>query len=494
MVDRLMQLEAPSHALSGLPMPMITLDDCLRTTSIESAALYLTSKIAFNQRRGYVTSYDGGTFWDFGASYERNIRDIYRSIRNRKYVFDPCLKLKRRVKLNKVRDIYISTWRDRIVDRWLNDSLNKLLNEWFSRHSYAYRIEDLGLDSCQDHVAKAISPNSFIAKRDISSYFYSIDHDILLSKIAEIVKPDDYIFDMIRQRIKFRYMEDEVEHVATIGIPFGTSIACTLANVNLTGVDKVISILPVKYFRYADDFLIVSNSPDDTLYAASILDKMVSDLKLSMKPSHSVNISFKEHESFTQVTKFKYLGLEFCHNGVTRLAVEKQRKIINFFIRAIEYVNGKIHRAESINDKLKIAVGAVNEVMTNRIRSVAIIDYYVKHIDDEAQMKMMDRMVAELIIGTVLDKKFRNRDFSTIPFGKLRDMGLTSILHRHRLYAHGHLKSNFMSMHNELVTNRYVSMLSRRKERINHIRMSRKIREANNRVQPSKPLHTLPSC
>jgi hypothetical protein len=120
----------------------------------------------------------------------------------------------------------------------------------------------------------------------------------------------------------------------------------------------------------------------------------------------------------------------------------------------------------------------MNDVVQDRIRSAAIIDYYLKHVNDELQLKNMDRLLAERVISCVTGKPFRKGHFRIVPFKKLRDMGLISLLHRSRLHRHGHLRVSFLSMHNELLHKRHLETIKRREERINHMKMGRKIRKA----------------
>ena len=208
-------------------MRMITFDDCLKAQSVEESALYFINKITFDYRKGYTKSHDDEDYWNFAANLKHEINKIKSGLNNKKFEFSPCLKITRKMKSNKIRDIYISTWGDKIVERWLNDCLNKLLNNWFSGHSYAYRLEKLGIDDCQNKISKIINHKSCIAKRDITSYFYSIDHYRLLDKIKNLVDENDYLFDLIMQRVRFKYVEDDTVKDSVVGIPFGTAIACT---------------------------------------------------------------------------------------------------------------------------------------------------------------------------------------------------------------------------------------------------------------------------
>jgi hypothetical protein len=407
---------------------------------------------------------------------------IENQIRQHKFTFQPFLHVQRRVKQNKLRDIYVATWQDKIVDKWLNESLSIAFDKWFSNNSYAYRVNNFGIDVCQQKISKSLIGKPFIIKRDITNYFYTIDHDILLDKLACLIDKNDYLYQLVKDRIIFKYVNDGLddEHVSNIGIPFGSSIACVLSNVYLTDVDKKLSKLPINYFRYADDFIMLSSDQNVALDAASLLDESITSLKLSLKQSHRLNLSFIPCHGFIQASKFKHLGLEFTSANSVRLSVEKQRKIINLFKRSLESVKARINRECNINNRIKIAVDAINSVILDRIRSVAIIDYYLKHVNDEQQLQSMDLIIAKIIIGCVLNKKFKNRDFSTIRFKQLRDAGLISLKHRHRLHAHGHIKIDFMTMRNDMLIKRRMQSIDKKIDRINQLKMIRKINSISN--------------
>jgi hypothetical protein len=456
---------------------MIKLADCLKIQDLATNAIDLINKLIFQPHKAYTTSSDGKTYFEFGARIGRQLQQIDRKIKNRRYAWQPFRKIQVRAKLNKIRDIYLSCWEDKIVEGWLNDCLNRLLHEWFSKNSYAYRIEDLGLDSCQAKMEKAVKRSQYFIKRDITKYFYTIDHQIILAQLAELIDPNDYLYKLIAARIQCEYLDtDGAIKKAIIGVPFGSAIACTLSNIHLTALDKEMLNFKVEYFRYADDILIMGDDPDEVVKAGEHFDAGIAKLKLALKPSATQNMSFIEHPKFTKITKFKHLGLEFSCEGAVRFAVEKQRKIINFFKRELNKRKYRIRKEKDLDRKIEIAIDGVNMMVTNRIRSAAIVDYYLKHVNDELQLKNIDRLVAELVISTVLDKPFRQKDFRTIPFKKLRKMGLTSLLHRSRLHRHGHLRVSFLSLHNELVFRRYEELRIRRRNRIDHMRMSRKIR------------------
>lgn len=457
---------------------MITVEDCFNSYSVSDAALEVINKIIFMGKKAYTTSVDDKTYFDFGSNIVDTVKGIENSLKHKQFHFQPTKLIIKRVKLNKVRKIYLSTWRDKIVETWLNKALNRLLNGWFTKNSYAYRTEDLGLDSCQNNIQKDLKTCKFFVKRDISKYFYSINKEILMNQIAQLVDKNDYLYQLIKQRVYFQYVTKKGDlEDSDLGIPFGSALACTLSNIHLTHIDKGIKKFNIRYYRYADDILIMGSDPDEVLKAAEYFDNEIKNLNLGLKESHKQALSWEDHPQFEKITKFTHLGLEYCQNTNTKFSVEKQRKILNFIKRELKRARTAIKKEKDLDKKIQIAIDGINNVLETRIRSAAITDYYLKHVNDENQLRMMDRLIAEMVISTVLEQPFRKKLFRTIPYKKLRDMGLPSLLHRNRLFKHGHLKVQFLSLHNKIIIDRHMDVLKRREERIMHMKLSKKIKK-----------------
>lgn len=460
---------------------MFRLSDLEKVQTIQESTLSLLNSLVYQYGRAYVRSFDNQTYWGFGKDIVKTVKNIESRLRHRNYEFSPFLKKVRKTH-NKVRDIYIATWSDKIVDKWLNNGLSILLNHWYSPASYAYRINNYGIDSCMLNISKAMRIADYFIKRDITKYFYTIDHNILLSKLSELFDPDDYLFDLLKRRILFDYVEDNDTKRATVGIPFGSSLACSLANIFLTDLDKQMLKYKIWYFRYADDFLIAGTDSNVVLEAADHLDESVYNLKLTYKPSHKQNKSFVKTDGFEFVKSINHLGIQFHSDRVVRLSIEKFRKILNFYRRIIKVNKSKIHKKNG-DDKLRFIINILNDVINIRIRSAAIIDYYLKHVNDEQQLKTLDKLIAELAITTALSKNsFKKGYFRQIPFKKLRDFGLISLLHRNRLHRHGHLHINFLSLYNDKLATRMDDAIERRRMRINTIKLSTACKNKNKEI------------
>lgn len=451
----------------------MNLDDCFNVRTLAESSVTLLNQLIFRPAKAYVNV--NGNYYDFGARIHNKIRDIENKLRSGTYTFQPYrqITLKRH---DKVRLVYLAAWPDKIVEKWLAEALSMLFHDQMSMRSFAYRTGKFGLDFCQFKVSRLTKHNSFIVRRDISQFFYSIPQGKMLAVLAQHIPTDDYLYKYLEQRIfNFPYDGGNV----SLGIPFGSSLACVLANLYLTSLDKLMEKHNIAYFRYADDFLMLSKCKENALKASEELDNHIVELGLSIKPSHKQELTFTQPcDKFKLVKHFSFLGLTYDAHGSVRLNVEKQRKLVNLFKRMLRLNKGKIERTGKAK-RLQFIIDLINDTFIARIRSAAIIDYYLKHVNDDHQLKQLDMIIAQLVISTYNKKKFRYRDFSKLPYGKLRQMGLPSLVHRRHLLSQGHLKINFLDLHNKLVAKRHEESIKNKQSRINSIKMAKLQKKVN---------------
>jgi len=431
--------------------------DVYSEADLYKAAVRVYTKPVFQWRKALSTSTDGRTLYDFAARGLKRLDAIHNALQRGTFEFRPAVALHYNFN-GKHRTLYLPPWEERIVDLLLYRVLNRRLHHWFSKNSYAYRDRRYSLDGCQKSIAALLRVAKgplYVVKRDISDYFASIDHTLLLSKLASLVDSADYLYHLLEQRVHFLYEERGSLKSATVGIPFGTSIACLLANIYLTDLDREMErVLELHYFRYADDLLLVSTNRDATVEASDRLETHLADLRLRTKASHHADLMLVSESTadgrFNAVSSFRRLGLLFRVGGGVSLSRDKLRKIQNLFRFAFR--RKKRWRKEA--GPLGRAQGLVNiatETIEKGIRNVAILDYYLKHVNDERQLRLLDRWLAEEVLGAVFGGHKKGH-FRRISFAKLRDMGLPSLLHRRRMILNGRIESPFFVWQREKVT------------------------------------------
>ncbi len=439
---------------------MIYFGQVFTESGLLKSALNLANIVCYQRSKGLTRGTDEKTYWEFAKDLDSVLRHLY--LDRYKFSFGPMLLVKRRLK-NRIRDVYISNWSDRVVEVMLNNSINSRLRYYYHPSSYAYRPDRVGIDQCQHSLARNIKKMIYVVRRDIKNYFYTIDHEILLDKVRALV--DERLFEVLSQRIKYTYVYEGTTSIQTLGIPFGSSVAGILANIYLTDLDRAMSKLNITYYRYADDIIFGSSDKQSTVEAGQYFDQAISDLKLSLsvKKCSQVSLVYGE-DDFIKVNSLKFLGIEFNKTHV-RLPIEKRRKIINFFKYAINRCVDRTKKISDINERLCRIIKVCQDVLEERIRSVAIIDYYLNHVNDEEQLKSMDRQLAEMVISAALRKKFKKSHFSIIGYDKLRKLGLESLLHRSRRLRHGDLKIPFISLYNKYYIKQYEERLKKRSTR-----------------------------
>jgi hypothetical protein len=442
--------------------------DLYREAELYKAAVRVYTKPLFQWRKALSVSTDGRTLYDLAERGLRGLDAIHRSLSREDFRFRPAVALKYNFN-GKRRTLYISPWEERIVDFLLYRLLTRKLHRWFSPNSYAYRDRTFGLDRCQSRIAgmlRAQTAPTYLVKRDIADYFASVDHSILLGMLAGLVNEGDYLYPLLAQRVRFLYHDESGSHQAEVGIPFGAAIACVFANIYLTDLDREIERIPsVHYFRYADDLLVMTPERDAAVQAQECLERGVEQLSLRFKPSLQADLLIASAPApdavFVPAREFRHLGLLFRTSGGVALSQDKSRKIQNLFRFAFRRARRRWSKLTDPAAKARALVEVAAESIRQGVRNVAILDYYLKHVDDEEQLRRLDRWLAEEVLSRVFGGH-RKGNFRHIGFDELRAMGLPSLVHRRRLIRRGRIESPFFIWQRQKITRAFRGTVARR--------------------------------
>jgi retron-type reverse transcriptase len=424
--------------------------DVYREAELYKAAVRVYTKPLFLWRKALNISSDGKTLYDLAARGLNGLEKIHEQLRAERFHFRPSVGLK--YKFNgKRRTLYIPPWEERIVDLLIYRLLNRRLHQWFSTCSYAYRDHTYGLDRCQSRiraVLRSTPPPVYVVKRDISDYFASVDHEILFKQLESHIARNDYLFELISERICFDYQDESGAHRAPIGIPFGCASACVLANFYLTGLDREVEdIADIHYFRYADDVLVLSSNRRAAMLATERLQRTLATLRLTTKTSHHADLILSDlpaslDSHFDAATAFRHLGLQFHSTGSVSLSRDKQRKIQNLFRFAFRRSRRRWMKIVDPDERARTLIAVARQTIERGVRNVAILDYYLKHVTDASQLGLLDRWLAEEILSLVFGGHKKGH-FEKISYQQLRKYGLPSLLHRQRLLLHRKIDTSF---------------------------------------------------
>lgn len=201
------------------------------------------------------------------------------------------------------RQVCVPTVRDKLTLSTLNELLGLVYGSQCRTQMPQVIINDISNNL----------PNfdSFI-KLDVSSFYASIKHDVLLRKLRDKIKKAE-IIDLIQKAIEteslgYPIKEKVKRHKRELGIPEGLPISNSLANIYLTNLDEKYSELPgIKYYRYVDDILILLNQED----LPTVKKAIVRDLK-------RLGLKTNDKNACGGISQgFEYLGYFLSSSGIT---------------------------------------------------------------------------------------------------------------------------------------------------------------------------------
>ncbi len=141
----------------------------------------------------------------FEMNYERELVKLHREVNSGKYMVSPLdvFISEKPVK----REIFAAQFRDRIIHHLIINKLEHVFEKEFIYDTYSCRKgkgTHFGIERLKEHIRKCtnnFSKDCYILKMDIKGYFMSINREILLKKIEEVLEKDYHKAD--KERLLF---------------------------------------------------------------------------------------------------------------------------------------------------------------------------------------------------------------------------------------------------------------------------------------------------
>jgi group II intron reverse transcriptase/maturase len=209
------------------------------------------------KRNGGAAGSDGQNFSDIEA---QGLADFLRGIREDLITDRYKPRPNRRVEIpkgnGKVRTLQIPCIRDRVVQGALKLILEAVFEADFCSNSYGFRPKRSPHRALAEVRRSVMRRMSTVIDVDLSRYFDTIRHSVLLDKIAKRIQ-DPQVLHLVKQIIKVG---------GTVGVPQGGPFSPLAANIYLNEVDWYFDAIrrktaegnyeAVNYHRFADDIVI----------------------------------------------------------------------------------------------------------------------------------------------------------------------------------------------------------------------------------------------
>lgn len=211
---------------------------------------------------------------------DENLYKLQQMLLNKTYKTSPYTVFK--VYEPKEREVYrLPFFPDRIAHYAIMNVLEQIFMSVFTADSYSC-IKGKGIHDASYSLRKALKDvenTTYCLKFDITKFYPSVDHDILKALLRRKFKDKELL-----------WLLDGIIDSAP-GLPIGNYLSQFLANFYLSYFDHWLKeVKKVKYyFRYADDFVILSDSKE---YLHHLLKEcreyLEEKLKLKIKPNYQV--------------------------------------------------------------------------------------------------------------------------------------------------------------------------------------------------------------
>jgi group II intron reverse transcriptase/maturase len=174
-----------------------------------------------------------------GMSLEK-IEKIIEAVRFERYRWTPV----RRVEIpkahqpGKTRPLGIPTWPDKLLQEVMRSLLEAYYEPQFSDHSHGFRPER-GCHTALATLVRTWAGTRWFIEGDIKGCFDNIDHETLLSILAERIH-DNRFLRLTRLLLQAGYLEQWRYHPTFSGTPQGGIISPILSNIYLDRLDKYV--------------------------------------------------------------------------------------------------------------------------------------------------------------------------------------------------------------------------------------------------------------
>jgi len=256
-----------------------------------------------NRRRG-SGGVDQVSLKQYGSQLEQRLEKLENKLKTGCYEPKPV----KRVFIPKAggkqkRPLGIPTVEDRIVQTALQLVIGPIFEIGFNAHSYGFRPKRGCKDALREVDGMLRDGHEWIVDADLKSYFDTIDHDKLMSLVRAKVA-DGLVLDLLESYLKQGLINELKGWEPTEkGTPQGAVISPLLANLYLNGLDHLLWESGYKTIRYADDFVILSQSQYDAEKAMELTRKWTEKRGLVLHPEKTRVVSHREG--------FEFLGYRF---------------------------------------------------------------------------------------------------------------------------------------------------------------------------------------
>ncbi len=248
---------------------------------------------------------DGISIANFEQGLQSRLEELSAALASGRYAALPLLRFpvpKRHGKGS--RFLSVPTVRDRVAQTAIMMAVYPFFEAECEDCSWAYRPNRSWQKALYEVKNLRDAGYHWVVDADIDAFFDSVDHDLLFARLTELfgkqlpalsaaasdLPPVAALLALFEQWIRAEVYDGERIWRLERGIPQGSVVSPSLANLFLDKLDEELQSLGIKIVRYADDFLLLAKTQAGAEEALELTDLVLDDLDLKLDEAEIVPI------------------------------------------------------------------------------------------------------------------------------------------------------------------------------------------------------------
>ncbi len=261
---------------------------------------------------------DGQSLEAFGQQLGSELNRLQTELKEEAYQPQPVrqVQIPKAGKPGEFRTLGIPTIYDRVCQQALLNRLEPIFESVFDDANFGYRRGRSTKDALRKVWKEIASGREWIVDADLKDFFGSVDHEKLLTLVAQRVA-DGRVLRLIKAMLKAGSYGQGRLFPSERGTPQGGVVSPLLSNILLTPFDREMRGRGYQLTRYADDWVITCKSVAEARAAVAAALRILKQLGVVLHPQKT-RIVHVQHG-------FEFLGYKIKRGKALRLPASKIR-------------------------------------------------------------------------------------------------------------------------------------------------------------------------